>query len=82
MPITISTERISAASQWLTGDDRPYFFVNAAHSGDRQLFSLAHEIGHMVLHAYPEQEQEDQADRFASEFLMPEAEIRQQSGAG
>jgi Zn-dependent peptidase ImmA (M78 family)/transcriptional regulator with XRE-family HTH domain len=78
MPITISTERVSAAAQWPVGEHRPYFFVNAAHSGDRQRFSLAHEVGHMVLHAYPEQEQEDQADRFASEFLMPAAEIRPQ----
>lgn len=78
VPITISTEKISAAAQWPADEDRPYFFVNAAHSGERQRFSLAHETAHMVLHAYPEQEQEDQADRFASEFLMPEAEIRPQ----
>lgn len=78
VPISISTDKISAAAQWPPDEDRPYFFVNAAHSGERQRFSLAHEIAHMVLHAYPEQEQEEQADRFASEFLMPEAEIRPQ----
>lgn len=78
VPITISTDKISAAAQWPNDEERPYFFVNAAHAGERQRFSLAHEIAHMVMHAYPEQEQEDQADRFASEFLMPEAEIRPQ----
>ena len=78
VPIAIATDKISAAAQWPADEDCPYFFVNAAHSGERQRFSLSHEIAHMVLHAYPEQEQEDQADRFASEFLMPEAEIRPQ----
>lgn len=77
-PITLSTEKVSAAAQWPPGDERPYFFVNDQHSGDRQRFSLAHEIGHIVMHGYPEEEQEDQADRFASEFLMPEPEIRPQ----
>lgn len=78
VPVTIGTEKVSAAAQWPVDEDRPYFFVNASHPGDRQRFSLAHEIAHIVLHAYPEEDQEEQADRFASEFLMPEAEIRPQ----
>ena len=78
VPIVIRTDKVSAAAQWPLTEDRPYFFVNAGHGGERQRFSLAHEIAHMVLHSYPVDEQEDQADRFASEFLMPEAEIRPQ----
>lgn len=78
VPIHISTDKISAAAQWPVGEEHPYFFVNSAHSGERQRFSMAHEIAHMVLHAAPEEDQEDQADHFASELLMPEAEIRPQ----
>lgn len=45
----------------------------------RQRFSLAHELGHVVLHHYVDaaeydlhfKELEDQANRFASSFLMP-----------
>jgi Zn-dependent peptidase ImmA (M78 family) len=46
--------------------------------GDRFRFSLAHELGHMVLHSIPEDDavMESQAHRFAAEFLMPAVEIR------
>jgi Zn-dependent peptidase ImmA (M78 family)/transcriptional regulator with XRE-family HTH domain len=56
----------------------PLFFMNNGMPGDRFRFSLAHELGHMVLHAVPadDGEMEDQAHRFAAEFLMPAADIR------
>lgn len=47
---------------------------------DRIRFSLAHELGHMVMHMEtppPSVEiAEEQADSFASQFLMPEDEIK------
>ena len=46
--------------------------------GDRQRFTLAHELGHLVMHDVPTEEMEDEADKFASEFLMPEAQIQGQ----
>ncbi len=56
----------------------PLFFMNNIMPGDRFRFSLAHELGHMILHTVPgdDAEMEDQAHRFAAEFLMPAAEIR------
>jgi Zn-dependent peptidase ImmA (M78 family) len=54
------------------------FFINADHNGERQRFTLGHELGHMVLHDVPEPEYEKQADAFSAEFLMPEQEIRPQ----
>lgn len=56
----------------------PLFFMNNTMPGDRFRFSLAHELGHMVLHAIPadDADMEDQAHRFAAEFLMPAADIR------
>jgi Zn-dependent peptidase ImmA (M78 family)/transcriptional regulator with XRE-family HTH domain len=56
----------------------PLFFMNKDVPGDRLRFSLAHELGHMILHSIPDDEakMEDQAHRFAASFLMPAAEIR------
>jgi Zn-dependent peptidase ImmA (M78 family) len=56
----------------------PLFFLNRGMPVDRTRFSLAHELGHMVLHAIPEDDalMEAQAHRFAAEFLMPAADIR------
>lgn len=45
----------------------------------RQRFDVAHELGHLVMHGDAEPGSrvvEDQANRFASEFLMPSREIR------
>lgn len=45
----------------------------------RQRFDVAHELGHLVMHADAEpggRVVENQAHRFAAEFLMPAAELR------
>ena len=56
----------------------PLFFMNRDVPGDRFRFSLAHELGHMVMHSFPGDEEkiEAEAHRFAAAFLMPAAEIR------
>ena len=56
-------------------DEQPLILLNTATTGDRRRFTLAHEIGHVVMHAEPAAEQETQADRFASELLMPAVSI-------
>ncbi|HAG99910.1 MAG TPA: hypothetical protein DCL75_13910 [Ktedonobacter sp.] len=38
-------------------------------------FTLAHEIGHIVMHQIPTENMEEEADRFAAEFLMPSRDI-------
>ncbi|HWA89216.1 MAG TPA: XRE family transcriptional regulator [Rhizomicrobium sp.] len=56
----------------------PLFFMNREVPGDRFRFSLAHELGHIVMHTIPgdDHDMEKQADRFAAAFLMPAADIR------
>jgi Zn-dependent peptidase ImmA (M78 family)/transcriptional regulator with XRE-family HTH domain len=56
----------------------PLFFMNRDMPADRTRFSLAHELGHMILHSIPDDDavMEDQAHRFAAEFLMPAAEVK------
>lgn len=65
--------------------------VNKVHSKTRQRFSIAHELGHFVYHKDDENEFvdstffrgmtsdnfENTANRFASELLMPEDQVRQ-----
>jgi len=53
----------------------PLIFLNKRRPADRQRFSLAHELGHLVMHDYPTPTMEEEADRFASEFLMPADDI-------
>ena len=55
------------------------FFLNIDMPPDRLRWTLAHEIGHMVMHYKSlEPDNEEEANRFASEFLTPEREIKRQ----
>ena len=57
------------------------FFVNVDSPADRVRYTLAHELGHMVLHTTDLKDDaamEDEADEFAGAFLLPAEEIRPQ----
>lgn len=73
----LKTRELDAVSQWPHGE-APLFLINSEAPADRFRFSLAHELGHVVMHGEPgdAKEQERQADEFASEFLMPANDIR------
>ena len=60
---------------WPTGGT-PVVVVNTGLSVDRLRWSLAHELAHVTMHVLPNDDQERQADAFASELLMPSEEIR------
>lgn len=69
-----------AFSVWADTEPRmPVIVMTAAIPGDRQRWNVAHELGHLVLHytytAAPSQ-LENEANRFAAEFLLPEDTIR------
>ncbi|WP_176734871.1 ImmA/IrrE family metallo-endopeptidase [Micromonospora carbonacea] len=52
--------------------DRPVTVIRANHSWERVRWTVAHEIGHVTLHAQGINEQsEEQASLFASELLAP-----------
>lgn len=64
------TPRVDGMSQWIGG--QPVIYVNAAAPTDRKRLTLAHELGHLVLHSTEMVEEvEEQANEFAAEFLMP-----------
>jgi Zn-dependent peptidase ImmA (M78 family)/transcriptional regulator with XRE-family HTH domain len=71
------SRRMDAVSEWVPGH-RPIILMNIDEHvpGDRYRWTLAHELGHLVMHDYPVDEIEEQANRFAAEFLMPSREIR------
>jgi Zn-dependent peptidase ImmA (M78 family)/transcriptional regulator with XRE-family HTH domain len=71
------TKKIDAISEWVPGFP-PIFFVNSSSdiTGDRLRRTLAHEIGHVILHSFPSPTMEKEADGFASEFLLPTKEVR------
>jgi Zn-dependent peptidase ImmA (M78 family) len=66
----LGTKRIDGLSQWAS--DYPVLLLNADLANDRKRWTLAHELGHLVLHSnYFDPDVEAQADAFAAEFLMP-----------
>ena len=73
------TERVDSRTI-LTKDKQPIILVNKLHLADRQRFSLAYELGHLVMHtqAMPSFERDisHEANMFAAGFLLPEAEIK------
>ena len=66
--------KLDAFSQW-PPEMPPIFFVNRATPPDRYRFTLAHEIGHIILHVVPTANLEAEADEFAAEFMMPKRDI-------
>lgn len=71
---SFGTKVIDALSQWISAET-PLFFLNTDFPEDRLRFSLAREIGHVVMHRIPTADMKTEANQFASEFLMPAAEI-------
>lgn len=77
IPFDFEDSKIDAISLFHPGSP-PLIFVNFERPMDRIRFTLCHEIGHLIMHQKPPSDAEDiesQADRFASEFLMPRADI-------
>lgn len=71
-----NTTKVNAYSLWR--QEVPYVFLNTFKSAESSRFDAAHELAHLVLHqdgSVTGREAEDQANRFASAFLMPKADI-------
>lgn len=69
-------------SCWRGANGGPYLISYfSAGSGDRQRFTVAHELGHLVLHTarrgIPVKQAEEEAHRFAGAFLMPAEQARE-----
>lgn len=80
VPCDFGSDLIDAMSQRIDGLP-VLFFVNIGAPADRVRHTLAHELGHMVLHTTAfkdDEEMEREADNFAGAFLLPAEEVRLQ----
>lgn len=77
VPCDFGTTAMDATSLRLA-DMPPLIFISKSIPGDRWRFTLAHELGHLVMHDLPRETMEEEADQFAAEFLMPENEMKAQ----
>ena len=78
--IDLGTDRVDSRTI-LTDNKYPVIILNKTLLGDRQRFSLAYQLGHLIMHTFsPVDWNSDighEANLFAAEFLMPENEIRE-----
>jgi Zn-dependent peptidase ImmA (M78 family)/transcriptional regulator with XRE-family HTH domain len=54
----------------------PIVLLNEEQPTDRIRYTLAHEIGHLVMHRFPSADMEREANTFASALLMPAKDIK------
>lgn len=54
----------------------PVIFLNRASPADRMRHSLAHELGHLIMHTIPTEIMEEEADTFAGEILAPFSHVK------
>jgi Zn-dependent peptidase ImmA (M78 family)/DNA-binding XRE family transcriptional regulator len=73
--VDFETMSIDAMSRWVPGLP-PLILANKNIPKDRLRFSLAHELGHLVMHDRMNPHIEEQANAFAAEFLMPARDIQ------
>ena len=71
------TRQADAISEWIAGYP-PIFLVNSNVEipADRLRLTLAHEVGHVIMHESPTPTMEAEANTFAAEFLAPRKEIK------
>lgn len=74
---------LDVVSQWPSGAG-PLLLADPCAPGEQLRYSIAHELGHLVLHRVPGDGsiQEKQADQFAAAFLMPSEDIQAELGNG
>lgn len=79
LPIDFETDRVDSRS--IVIDDKyPVIFYNKNLLGDRLRFTLAYELGHIVMHTRTSLLKVDdlshEANLFSAEFLMPASDIK------
>jgi Zn-dependent peptidase ImmA (M78 family)/DNA-binding Xre family transcriptional regulator len=77
VPANLDTVKLDAIAGWPV-EGAPIVMMSVHAPGDRQRFTLAHELGHAVLHDGTGDDQEREADEFASAFLLPAAAVREE----
>jgi Zn-dependent peptidase ImmA (M78 family)/transcriptional regulator with XRE-family HTH domain len=75
LSLPLFLKKIDAFSTWVEMQgERPFIAESFGKPGDRIRFSIAHELGHLVMHHPPSTNiklMEKEANNFASAFLLP-----------
>jgi Zn-dependent peptidase ImmA (M78 family)/DNA-binding XRE family transcriptional regulator len=74
--LAVDALEVDAFSMWK--ERTPFIFLNSIKTGERSRHDAAHELGHLVLHRHGGpvgRKAEEQANAFASAFLMPRSSI-------
>lgn len=77
-PVDIIIEGFSGHSGRVNG--RPYIAVNIHMNGERQRFTLIHELAHLVFLFSEDQDEERLVNEIAGAFLLPENDIKRELG--
>lgn len=70
------TRHLDAYSLWR--NDTPYIFLNTLKTAERSRYDACHELGHLIMHRHKgstHPSAEDEANEFASAFLMPKEDL-------
>ncbi len=84
IPCDFGTDLLDALSQRVDGMP-VLIYVNVNAPADRLRLTLAHELGHMILHTTTLQDDdkmEEEADAFAGAFLLPAEDVKPQLRRG
>ncbi len=68
---SVKIDGLTARARRASKSPVPVIVVNANDWRERQYFTLAHELGHLVMEVAPRLNEEKAAHRFAGAFLMP-----------
>jgi Zn-dependent peptidase ImmA (M78 family)/DNA-binding XRE family transcriptional regulator len=74
--LPVDSASVDAFSVW--HKETPFVFLNPLKSGERGRMDCGHELGHLTLHGHGiprSREAEQEADAFASAFLMPAGDV-------
>ena len=71
IPFSDNMDGVMCKARKGNGTAVPVIIINEKINGERQRFTLAHELGHLVLDVDKSIDEEKASHRFASAFLMP-----------
>ncbi len=75
IPHDFKTRLIDAVSQWIPGLP-PMMLVNTTFPMDRLRYTIAHEVGHLIMHRTIGPDAENEANTFAAELLLPSDNVK------
>ena len=80
LPLLGTVDGLTCHVRQVDGDDVPVIVCSEDKSIERQRFTIAHELGHMVMDVAHELPEETACHRFAGAFLVPGDELMREVG--